>query len=716
MKLEPKKDMFFINHQQVRWIGLQFAIFCFFFGLVCLNYNFYLTNQFTPGGDGNRIYPYLQYMDKVPEIFPFWHAHKFHGYPTMADPENLMPFGVILNTESPYFNIQLNLIFFFLAATIAFSCRSIARLLGMSQVASLVVGGGIVLCVPIARWLMHGTISFLFDNALMYVAILLLLVCVNSNKNKYIYLVIPATVLLSWAIRSGYYFPIYFHFPAFVFLVCLYQKKKISLPVAICKTILLLSLITILLIFFSAPFLLPILDGILLSKTFITETPTIKITDRWVYDYYFSLWPFIVLSLVFACGLFRRFAFLFFSIAIINYFLIFFDLLQIDAFFDFWKSIPIIKNIRHQHVFQDLSSIAAAFCFGIFIDSSKNKLKIENYWLYCAISFTLISLFSCIAYKQYIRGLPMFMSVISIIFALMVLSRNKFSVNIALSLVVMLLMGYHFNVSPVEGKFYKTKNNESINNYDGPYVWFRSYGYDKYNAHHSYALFSMVFMQEYRTLLSLLHGQEVSVQRPHWVMSKGIEGSIKFDKEKFNLKIAQLMAIHKPNFESNVTYTPFRIYDRWIVEDEEKTIEMMGKEDFSLNDPIILEKFPNLTIESDATLKTFVELTGKTAETLSLYVETNKNSIVLVPEIYHRDWNVTVDGEKTSVIKAYASMRAVAVSPGEHTIIMRFVYRPFYWGGAIFCITFAILLVVLFFFKDIIYKKIAPVAELPWTQ
>ena len=71
------------------------SIFAAYFAISILNYNFYFTNKFTPGGDGTRIYHYLKYMEKVPETFPFWHAHKHHGYPLISDPEN---YDLTINT------------------------------------------------------------------------------------------------------------------------------------------------------------------------------------------------------------------------------------------------------------------------------------------------------------------------------------------------------------------------------------------------------------------------------------------------------------------------------------------------------------------------------------------------------------------------------------------------------------------------------------------
>jgi uncharacterized membrane protein YfhO len=83
-----------------------------------------------------------------------------------------------------------------------------------------------------------------------------------------------------------------------------------------------------------------------------------------------------------------------------------------------------------------------------------------------------------------------------------------------------------------------------------------------------------------------------------------------------------------------------------------------------------------------------------------MHGKTNKNSVVLVREIYHQDWRATVNGKKTPIIKAYASMRVVALPPGEHTVAMRFVYRPFCWGLVIASVSLLLAFILIYFFKD----------------
>ncbi len=109
---------------------------------------------------------------------------------------------------------------------------------------------------------------------------------------------------------------------------------------------------------------------------------------------------------------------------------------------------------------------------------------------------------------------------------------------------------------------------------------------------------------------------------------------------------------------------------------------------------------PSISSIHDEILQAKVELTGKTAETLTLKVSTNKYTVVFIPEIYHRNWYAWVDSQKTPVIKAYASMRAVAVAPGEHEIVMKFVYLPFYCGLVIAMVFLLLMIIFMWRYND----------------
>ena len=691
------------NSQKYQWLYKQVSIFILFFIIACIDYNFYFTNDFTPGGDGSRIYPYLKYLKKVPEILPFWQAHKNYGYPLLADVENHMFWSLALNTESKYFNFQLNLLFFCLTTVFAYSCRGIARTLGLSQLSSFLVGVITIICVPVARVFMHGTITSFFCYVLIFFAIWLLMIAISKQNSHALYMILLTAIFLAWCLATkGYYFLISPYIPAFFFILAFYLKSKETFTNSIKRTIYILIIVTFLLIPFSMPLLLPILDGIILSNTFSTETPTIIIQEKDIYNYYLNLWPFILLAVIFSKGIFKKYSYLFLTMAIINYALILFKTIHFDTFFELWTSTPILKNIRWQHSFRELSSISAAFCAGIFIDSCWGKQKKEYrkiFHISIILGFSLLLLL--VANKQRILGLPDYMIAISIIFIALAFAANNKNVVLSLCIVMLVVMIINFKQSPFGNKLYTATNQETFKEYNSRYYWYNGiYGRDKFTPIFSYGSFSMVFMNGYRTLLSLLYRKEITAQRPHWVWRID-----KVDRNQQNPQMARLMGMDNKGFKN--WEFPFRIYDEWVVNDDSQTVKKMKKPNFTPNDPIILSDNPKLEQEKNIPLKAKIKLTGKTADTLSLLVDTNKNCVVLIPEIYHRDWYAKIDDKETQVLKAFASMRAVAVPPGKHKIAMKFIYWPFWFGLAIASISFFVSFLIFFRFKDEIYGFIA---------
>jgi hypothetical protein len=673
------------------------CIFSIYFLITCINYNFYLTNEFTPGGDGFRIFRYLKYMEKVPEIFPFWQGHYYHGYPLLADPENHMLLGLILDTESPYFNLHLNLIFLFLTAGTSFVFRCIARVLGMSQIASFSVGVALILCVPMVRLFMHGTISVALNSILIYISIAVLLKYFNSHKNKHVYILLLIPLIMAPAIQTGYYLPILFHLPAFVLLMCIYLKNNETFKDSLKKISVILVLISFLMVLFSMPLLLPILDGIMLSKTFETQTPTIIISQQDIYNFYLGLWPIILLSLLYSRGLLRRYALLFFVLSSINFILIFFKIVGLNTFFELWATMPVLKNIRWQHPIRELSSISAAFCVGILIDACREKLETSS-WVHYLSTILIVLILSCLTYFQFVKHQPIYMVTISIIFVAMAIVGRRLYVMILCTTIIFVLLSANFTGSPFGNKIYKSTNNIQFVEYKSEYCWWRATGWDKFTPVFGQGAFSMVFLHEYRLFVELLYGQEIKAQRPHW-MGK-VDG---IQEKNKNPKIAQLMAIHKPQNKSDV-YDPFRVYDRWVVANEANAIKIMQNDKFSLEDPIILSEIPDIQYDPKKKLSAKARLIGKTAETISLHVRTNKNSVVFIPEIFHKSWQATLNGKRVKIIKAYGSMRAVAIPPGEHKLVMRFVYKAFYLGIMIASISFMLSLILVYLFKNNLYR------------
>jgi hypothetical protein len=640
--------------------------------MACASYNMFLTNKYTPGGDGSRIYPYLKYMEKVPEVFPFWQAHKHHGYPLLADVENHMLLSLFLDTESDYFNLRLNFIFFFWAALFAFICMRLARVLGLSRTASFIVGATLIVCVPVAGMLMHGRASSFQVRIFAFLSILTMLYALKGQKINLPLFFLSSFLAAQSLVHTGYYFLINYY-PAFiVFLVAWHIKEGETFFRALRATVKITLLVTPVIVLFSLPRLLPILEGVYLSGIFRADTPVINIETKGLYSYYLGLWPVFILSFFYSRGLYKDYAKLFFVLGSLNLILIFFRIVDFNIFFDLWNNTPILRNIRHQLSFQYLASIGAAFSLGVFIDSCSVE-KVQNYLKRDFRLVVLISGLAALFYLQWHNGQPWFMLFITILIMVMAVSMKRPGVVISLVVLVLVVLAANMKESPHTGVFKKAENSHFFSEYKGEYAWWDFNGYDKFTPVYPDHPFSMVFLGEYRQLLSLLYGQEITAQRPHWVSrSDNVDMSLR--KEA----IARLMGIQKPGSEDYES--PFRIYDQWVVTDDHGAVDLMKKDDFDPAGPIILAQQPGFSADMGVPLDASVKLVDKTAETMTLRVNTNKKSIILIPEIFHNDWTAHIAGHEVPMIKAYGAFRAVPVPTGNSMVRMVFEYKPFIYG------------------------------------
>jgi len=110
-----------ITNNKYKKNGLHF-IACLIM-LICILYYFspLLTNAVTPGGDGGRIFPYMQFVDNSDSFFPLWNPYKCGGVPTLADPERFVWAAKIIDTDSDYANLQLNILILLIIASIGLS-------------------------------------------------------------------------------------------------------------------------------------------------------------------------------------------------------------------------------------------------------------------------------------------------------------------------------------------------------------------------------------------------------------------------------------------------------------------------------------------------------------------------------------------------------------------------------------------------------------------
>jgi hypothetical protein len=118
----------------------------------------------------------------------------------------------------------------------------------------------------------------------------------------------------------------------------------------------------------------------------------------------------------------------------------------------------------------------------------------------------------------------------------------------------------------------------------------------------------------------------------------------------------------------------------WRVVDFDRLLVDGWPADVDPRRTVLLKKAPTIshTLESGvATGEAW--LTRYANSEVDVSVDAPSGGILLLNDVWHPWWRVTVDGKPSDILKANVIFRAVAVPPGKH--VVRFTFHPF--AGAV---------------------------------
>lgn len=118
-------------------------------------------------------------------------------------------------------------------------------------------------------------------------------------------------------------------------------------------------------------------------------------------------------------------------------------------------------------------------------------------------------------------------------------------------------------------------------------------------------------------------------------------------------------------------YNEFKVFNT-----ENDLLAYMKSPDFDYYKTIVLEKQPKLSIDisdSNDISNNKVEIKQYEMNRIELESETNKNSILLLSEIYYPAWKAFVNGIETEIIRANYCLRAIELPAGKNKI--EFIYK-----------------------------------------
>jgi hypothetical protein len=84
------------------------------------------------------------------------------------------------------------------------------------------------------------------------------------------------------------------------------------------------------------------------------------------------------------------------------------------------------------------------------------------------------------------------------------------------------------------------------------------------------------------------------------------------------------------------------------------------------------------------------------ASRFTLHVTTDTPALLILSEIHYPGWQATVDGQLAPILRAYYTLRAVPVPPGEHTVELTFRPATFTIGAVISAVSLMVVILTLF--------------------
>lgn len=150
---------------------------------------------------------------------------------------------------------------------------------------------------------------------------------------------------------------------------------------------------------------------------------------------------------------------------------------------------------------------------------------------------------------------------------------------------------------------------------------------------------------------------------------------------KYRIKIDEQR--RTANLATATTYVPraYMVYQTRVVEGEENVKAFLESNNFDFRTMAVFEEPVDFSL-SDTTYSTdwSAKITSYKLNSISLEVETPKDGILMLSEIYCPGWTAYVDGVKGQLYRANWSLRAVPVLAGKHVVEVRYEPESFYRG------------------------------------
>jgi hypothetical protein len=711
------------NKREVFWAFLILTIYNFW-------HLFYmLTSKGYPSGDGTRIFPFVEFVQQSSYLYPQWNPYKSGGLPLIADPERFVFLSWVLPSSD---NILFyNFLYVFGAAGLSFALFLLARQLNISFLSSI-IGGLLITSTQffflLIRW---GRIEQLYAN----IAVLLsMYLCLKLLQDKERWCFGALAIVIGFVLQAKGYYAATYLFPLLLVSVIHSKSKGLSWRDFILGSVSPIFIAGLLGIGLATFWVLPVLDYSSTSYVSISPKDTL-LSDQPIFYSIINIF-FPVLNMLSDKKEFGRVFFfispLIFPLLLIylavrkeriwEYEKLFLFLLSMGLFFclgelpgfnsviSWWSNAPFINNIRFTASFQWLIMISLIMFSMAGLDRFYSISNIARSRLFVFILlFTVVLCVFFYLYGSIDKAVTpvstkfhiLIAFILALVFAI-AFNHQKLLIFVSLSLII-------FQASYLES--YTDYDKTSGQNYFKSYMPVLSS--DKGNSRASLigrktglpkirniAGFSMYFSDENRAALEMLYGGDYkNLGRPHWINIPPLINWNPFVIDMLNLKFIEIGEKEYKKFKNRLSAdwdlvagehrrvllkkkewkSSLKIFDSWsFVHSQHSAVNGLLANGF--REKLFVEGKGVLPGIDEIQLLYGIEEDISDDQHSVFQVETNKSSMLFVPEYFDRYWKVRVNGQLSQLFRANGCCRAVQLGEGKHIVTMTYEPKSYYIG------------------------------------
>jgi len=161
---------------------------------------------------------------------------------------------------------------------------------------------------------------------------------------------------------------------------------------------------------------------------------------------------------------------------------------------------------------------------------------------------------------------------------------------------------------------------------------------------------------------------------------------------------------------TSTTYLPraFLADQDTVIRDETAERSFMEGPAFRYRNQIVLEEIPPVRpVHDDSAPPGTAAITAYDLNRIDLRVAAARTSFLVLSEIWYPGWKAVVDGHEQPVLRADWCLRAIPLTPGDHTVVVSFEPESFHRGIILSAVTLLISLAGL----GVGYRKEKPAAR-----